>query len=89
MVQTESSFSKLSQSGPTFFLTRDKQVLKRAKLGGPPLAIMGPAAAAKFLSGADAGLFSGGTRTSLICPYFDWPTPFADTRNCGPLLSLF
>jgi hypothetical protein len=75
--------------GAHIFLTRDKQVLKRAQLSGPRLEIVAPAAVAEFLGGADVDLFSGGTCASPDCPYCVWPLPFPDNGKWVPLLSLF
>ncbi|MDQ0276428.1 hypothetical protein QO003_000731 [Arthrobacter silviterrae] len=71
------------------FLTRDKQVLKQARLSGPKLAIMTPAAVAELLVGSGVELFAGGTCTAHDCPYSGWPLPFPDIGKWGPLLSLF
>lgn len=75
--------------GAHVFLTRDKQVLIRAQLSGPRLAIMSPATLVDLLREQDIGILSGGTCESLDCPYAGWPLPFPDTGKWEPLLSLF
>jgi hypothetical protein len=70
------------------FLTRDRLVLERTQLTGPPMAILPPRLLAAELVTAGVQLFSGGTCRDEGCPYTQWPLLAPDMGKWGGLLSV-
>jgi hypothetical protein len=75
--------------GAHVFLTRDRLLLSRVRLAGPPLAALPPRALADGLVGAGVQPFGGGICGNEDCPYLGWPLLAPDTGKWGPLLSMF
>lgn len=74
--------------GAHVFLTRDKLVIKRVSLSGPPMAVVPPAWLADELVSAGVQPFLGGTCGGNACPY-KGSMPAPDTGKWGGLLSIF
>lgn len=74
--------------GGHVFLTRDRLVLRRTRLTGPPIAILSPLGLACELADAGVELFHGGTCGSPACPYGDWPIPAPDLGKWNGLMPI-
>ncbi|MET9479968.1 hypothetical protein [Streptomyces sp. NPDC006638] len=74
--------------GAHVFLTRDRLVLERAELAGPPMALLPPQGLAADLLAAGVQPLLGGTCDGDGCPYRDWGLPAPDMGKWGGLLSV-
>ncbi|WP_328583007.1 hypothetical protein [Streptomyces sp. NBC_00370] len=74
--------------GAHVFLTRDRLVLERAELAGPPMALLPPQGLAAELVAAGVQPLLGGTCGGDGCPYLDWGLPAPDMGKWGGLLSV-
>lgn len=76
-------------AGAHVFMTRDRQVLRRALLTGPPMRICAPSDLAEELVAYGVGLMSGGLCGEQGCPYGDTTTLAPDMGKWGPLFAHF
>lgn len=75
--------------GAHVFLTRDRPLLDRVALSGPPMAMAAPHVIANQLLSAGVTPLSGGICGTKECPYRDWPLVAPDMGKWGGLLSMF
>ncbi|MFC7501534.1 hypothetical protein ACOACQ_03370 [Nocardioides sp. CPCC 206347] len=76
-------------AGAHTFVTRDRRVLRRTVLTGPPMRICAPSDLADELVTSGVGLMAGGLCEEQGCPYGNTMTPAPDIGKWGPLFAHF